>query len=492
MLWCSFIEIDALLSIIMVIMYGLYSLKAKSLYLNDVYVFCRLFPVLFVVGFWLDGCQGNMTPGIDGMIATDLNSMISFDLLLALLLFFIMYSFKSFESVLLLLFAFIGQYYMLHSVDLLSFYIALEAQNFCFLVLCGLPTFNTLNNVSSGCSNHSFSVEASLKYFLLSAFSSGVILFWFSILYLQTGNSSIQFLCMDDGLDSSFGTGSYNIYSYEILCAMMFKLGAAPLHLWVVQIYNGVKRQLLMFISTAPKLCLFGFWINSFHGVWTDYSLLFFSLFSLVLGSFGAYSQPGLRSLFAYSTVNEIGLMLSALEVAGFHNLMQHFGIYIITQFLLWHIEDKRLFSVIAVSLAGLPPLAGFFGKTWILWGLSTAASGSGDYEAFGPSSHSTGLYVLLLTALCCTVLSLVYYLRVLRLFFNTGNYVSTPAGQQGANGVQIHTRLVQYNNARAIPSMLNTDIPGFVQYDSRIFLTSACAIALFVMPFFLIKPFVL
>jgi formate hydrogenlyase subunit 3/multisubunit Na+/H+ antiporter MnhD subunit len=77
----------------------------------------------------------------------------------------------------------------------------------------------------------------------------------------------------------------------------------------------------------------------------TDYSLLLFAVFSIVLGSFGAYNQPGLRSLLAYSTVNEIGLLLSALETAGFHTLFQHLGIYIISQVLLWNIEDKRLFS---------------------------------------------------------------------------------------------------------------------------------------------------
>lgn len=257
MLFCSLIEIDALLSITVIIMYSLYSLKANplgSILLNDVYLFCRLFPLLFVTGFAID--SGFDLSFVTLTDTTAFNSLVSFDMLLALLLFAIMFSFKSLESVLLLLFAFISQVYMLHSVDLLSFYIALEAQNFSFLVLCGLPTYNTLNSYSTGSSNHSFSVEASLKYFLLSAFSSGVILFWFSILYLQTGTSSIQALVLDDCFN---GCGTHHIYSYQIICAMMFKLGAAPLHLWVVQIYNGVKRQLLMYISTAPKLALFGF-----------------------------------------------------------------------------------------------------------------------------------------------------------------------------------------------------------------------------------------
>lgn len=442
MLWCSFIELDALLSIILIIIYGLFSLRAKQVLLGDLYLFCRLFPLVFVAGFFLDGALYSSLSEFNIV-----DALSSIDVLLALLLFFIMFNFNSFESVLLLLFAFIGQYYMLHSMDLLTFYIALEAQNFCFLVLCGLQTDRQ---------NHSFSVEASLKYFLLSAFSSGVILFWFSSLYLQTGLSVLSFktASLDYGY-SMLPIGA----TFQILCAMMFKLGAAPLHLWVAQIYNGVKRNLLMYISTAPKLALFGFWVGSFHTVWTDYSLLLFAVFSIVLGSFGAYNQPGLRSLFAYSTVNEIGLLLSALETAGFHTLFQHLGIYIISQVLLWNIEDKRLFSFVAVSLAGLPPLAGFFGKAFIFWHVSTV-----------------GLSSLLLVALFCTGVSLVYYLRVVRLFWN--------------NSMGTHTRLLSHT--KSLRFVRTTVLSDQALFNSRVMLTSSLAVMLCIIPIFLLKPFII
>lgn len=481
MLWCSIIELDALLSIIMIIIYGLLSLRSKQIYLSDVYFFCRLFPILFVLGFYLD-------TSIFSLWSFDyLNSI---DLLLALLLFYIMFNFNSFESVLLLVFAFIGQYYMLHSMDLLTFYIALEAQNFCFLVLCGLPGVMGRNS--------SFSVEASLKYFLLSAFSSGVLLFWFSHIYLQTGLSVLSFsntfLLDSTNLDNSniYSTYLFNA-NWQILCAMMFKLGAAPLHLWVVQIYNGVKRNLLMYISTAPKLSLFGFWVGSFQTIWTDYSLLLFSLFSIGLGAFGAYSQPTLRSLFAFSTVNEIGLLLSALETAGFHSLFQHLGIYIISQILLWNLSDKRLFTILAVSLAGLPPLAGFFGKAWIFWHVSTV-----------------GLYSVLIFALFCAAISLVYYLRVLRLFWNASlpvNPFSTTLfkdnkGLGFATSFQnsVQTRVLTFDNMNAFGIKLNSAfyspysiIPTSTSKNTYLNqLTSACAVLLFVLPVFLIKPFVL
>lgn len=444
MFWCSLIELDSLLSLIVIIVYGLFSLRNVNIHLADVYFFCRLYPILFVLGYYVDSCSDHFS--------------VSIDILLAILVFVIMYSFNSFESVLLLLFAFIGSYFMLHSVDLLTFYIALEAQNFSFLVLCGLQT-----NKSSS----SFSVEAALKYFLLSAFSSGVLLFWFSTIYLQTGCSVLSFSnCLDNS----------PLQTFMILSAMMFKLGAAPLHLWVVQIYSSVKRSLLMYISTAPKLSLFGFWVSSFHTVWTDFSVILFAIFSIVLGSFGAYSQPALRSVFAYSTVNEIGLMLMALETAGFNSLFQHLGIYIVSQILLWNLDDKRLYSILAVSLAGLPPLAGFFGKAWIFYRTAEVSSIGGSVDSF------SNLYLILIIALFCSGVSLVYYLRVLRLFWNNSQSVSWVQNSYNTN-------IVNFNKTRVIG--INT-VTHYTSLDSRVTLVSTCVVLLVFLPLFLIKPFVL
>ena len=336
------------------------------------------------------------------------------DVLLIILTVIIMQSFKSFESVLLLLLAFIGQLLMLHSCDLVTFYICLEAQNFCFLVLCGLQPRVLKYSTSRG-SRPLVGVEASIKYLLLSAFSSGVLLFWFSILYLRTGITTLSWGPLNS---MSFeGTTLFDIIpQMMILIALMFKLGGAPLHIWMVDIYSGVKRQLLMYLSTAPKLSLFGFWISTWHSVWTDFTLFLFVALSMIIGCFGAYNQPTLRALFAYSTINEIGLMLMAIETAGFHSMFQHLSIYIITMILLWNITDHRMFSIIAISLAGLPPLAGFFGKAWIF---NSVAIGS-----------MAGPYLgLLLISLFCTGLSLVYYLRVFRLFT-----MSNQVNHNGAN----------------------------------------------------------
>jgi NADH:ubiquinone oxidoreductase subunit 2 (subunit N) len=285
-----------------------------------------------------------------------------------------------------------------------------------------------------------FSVEAALKFLLLSAMVSGMCLFWFSAMYMRTGSLDM--------------VGNETFW---ILLVMLFKLGVAPVHMWSVDLYGAIPKPLLMYLSTAPKLSLFTFWASSWS-LQGSYSVSVFILFSVFIGSIGAYSQPALRGLFAYSTINEIGLLLMAVETAGFHSLYQHLGIYIITQLLVWNLSqntDKRLFALAAVSLAGLPPFAGFFGKAWIFW-----------------STMNAHLYGLLAAALVCTVLSLVYYLRVLRLFWS--NSVHTPSVHVCPTG-QSWVVMPQSSNL-----------------TSQTSLTSACAVALVFLPVMLVKPFVI
>jgi NADH:ubiquinone oxidoreductase subunit 2 (subunit N) len=493
-------ELSLCIGLILIILYGLFSLSMSSrssnvtqadgalmvnLFLSDVYFFSRMWPAMLLLGYAIDfplmETNQSLFDAGASAIAYPYNNGV--DILLIILTIIIMQSFKSFESILLLLLAFVGQLFMLHSCDLVSFYICLEAQNFCFLVLCGLQP-RVLKYSSTRGSRPLAGVEASIKYLLLSAFSSGVLLFWFSALYLRTGITTLSwgpltssFFNAPLGLEEGDGPLGLNSDSFMdvmpqmlILIALMFKLGGAPLHLWMVDIYSGVKRQLLMYLSTAPKLSLFGFWVSTWHSVWTDFTVLLFVALSMIIGCFGAYNQPTLRSLFAYSTINEIGLMLMALETAGFHSLFQHLSIYIVTMLLLWSNTDKRLFAVLAISLAGMPPFAGFFGKAWIF---NSVASGA-----------MAGPYLgILLISLFCTGLSLVYYLRVFRLFCMGTNSsfknVIYPAGVDGNVG-SVHNMGVE------------TRTYGSGILDMNIKLTSFCVIFLLFAPLFYLKPFVL
>ena len=521
-------ELSLCIGLIMIILYGLFSLSMSSpsllatksfttlsgkgaldrsaslnlvnLFLSDVYFFSRLWPVMLLLGYAVDFPLVGFSSVSQDIFSTSATAIAypynnGIDILLIILTVVIMQSFKSFESILLLLLAFVGQLFMLHSCDLVSFYICLEVQNFCFLVLCGLQPrvlkYNVTKstdstfaiNANSKISKVSGSrplagVEASIKYLLLSAFSSGVLLFWFSVLYLRTGITTLSWGPLTSGTTPFDTTQSDSFIDVMpqmlILLALMFKLGGAPLHLWMIDIYSGVKRQLLMYISTAPKLSLFGFWVSTWHSVWTDFTVLMFVAFSMIIGCFGAYSQPTLRSLFAYSTVNEIGLMLMAIETAGFHSLFQHLTIYIVTMVLLWNNSDKRLFAILAISLAGLPPLAGFFGKAWIFNSVATGAM-AGPYIG------------ILVISLFCTLLSLVYYLRVFRLFSMGGSATSLGGGKN-----IIFPAGVDSNTGVAHSMGVETRTYGYNALNLNIKLTSFCVIFLIFAPLFYIKPFVL
>jgi len=269
-----------------------------------------------------------------------------------------------------------------------------------------------------------------------------------------------------------------NIESFLILLGLLFKLGAAPIHLWVVHIYQSIARPLLMYISTAPKLSLFGFWVSAWHmdvSVFTS-GVAVFACFSLVLGCFGAYGQPALRQLFAYSTVNEIGLLLLAVETAGFHTLFQHLSIYIASQLLIWNLSDKRVFSLVAVSLAGLPPLSGFFGKAWIFWHAS--------------SVHAVWL---LIVALFCTGISLVYYLRVLRIFwYRPTGQVTSELSYLNKSPSRIQIGHGPYSPGQAQGRWGRSGVAIRCCGLNRVFLCSSLSVSLLFAPVFLVKPFVL
>ncbi len=433
MFWNSIAEIDLCIGLLLLIFFGLMSLRTGHVSLPHIRFLCQC---------WLIALTCLNTSGATLEIQ---------DYALCLLTVVLLQSFNSFEALLFLLLAYIGQLYMMHSCNLVSFYVCLEAQTLCVVVLCGLLARGASTNYACLPGNPAgrqgatgvFSVESALKFLLLSAMVSGMALFWFSAMYLRTG--SLDMVGQE---------------TFWIMLVMLFKLGVAPVHMWSVDLYGSIPKPLLMYLSTAPKLSLFTFWASTWHiGGANNYSAGIFVLFSMLIGSIGAYSQPALRGLFAYSTINEIGLMLMAVETAGFHSLYQHLSIYIITQLLLWNLSDKRLFALCAVSLAGLPPFAGFFGKAWIFW-----------------NAMNNHLFGLLAAALLCTGLSLVYYLRVLRLFWNAP--VHNSGNAYGVASIQVCPTGQSWVVMANAPNQTS--------------LTSVCAVALVFLPIMLVKPFII
>lgn len=318
----------------------------------------------------------------------------------------------------------IGQCRMVQSTDRMNFYLSVELQSFCFIVLCSFETTSL------------YSVEAGMKYFLRSAFASICFLFGTGLLYWSTGQTHLQSLSqLVDFLPNDLSRQSYEIGVWLISLSLLWKLAAAPLHMWAVDVYQGSRSSVTLRISTLPKLAILGFWTSQWTPIWgTSFGnlLIFFSASSRILGAFGALSQTHLKRLLAFSSIGHMGFLLMPLcaSVGAESALLTHFLLYSVTSIAVWgilmwpwfrntqmsatpiYLSDIAIrwkthpiaawtLALTMTSLAGLPPFAGFLGKLSIFWW-----------------SRNSGQYALLFVALVATLISSVYYLRILRIMY--------------------------------------------------------------------------
>nr|QYC94380.1 NADH dehydrogenase subunit 2 [Oedogonium sp. 260_circle1_72169] len=348
------------------------------------------------------------------------------------------------EFFIFILICIFGQHMLLQSVDLMSIYICLELQSFCLAILCSL-------NYKS-----QFSVEAGIKYFLLSAFSSGIMLLGMSFIYWSTGLTNCTSI-----REVLLSAASHPVLEYEnaasignsaaigvdfllilgvwfVSLAFFWKLSAAPLHMWAADVYQGAWSSVTLILSTLPKVAVFGCWISVWHSIWYAVwpeTMTFFSALSMLVGAIAAMGQVHMKRLLAYSSINHIGILLMALCSQGGASsaLLTHLFLYLWTSLAVWGLmlwpfkrpglltEEVRLtqyiwdiqilwktqplaaitWVLVMMSLAGLPPIAGFLGKLSVFWWTLNA--------------HQ---YALLAIALLTTLLSSVYYLRVVRIMY--------------------------------------------------------------------------
>nr|YP_009746609.1 NADH dehydrogenase subunit 2 [Jenufa minuta]QII41634.1 NADH dehydrogenase subunit 2 [Jenufa minuta] len=325
----------------------------------------------------------------------------------------------------------LGQHFLLMSTDLMSFYICLELQSFSFVILC------SLNKRSL------YSIEAGMKYFLLSAFSSCFLLLGIAFIYQTTGITQCK------NLESLYFQSStlqnnnlFTIGIWLVSLTLLWKLAAAPNHLWAADVYTGAYAAVTLLISTLPKFTIFNFFILQWHGLWMlcfPNILAIFSALCLLLGALAAFGQIHIKRLLAYSSIAHIGFLCMPLVGYSFYDqniflpnsyaLWTHLIIYFITSLIIWALLCRSFFRstirstpqfifdfsnlyktqpmiaialvIVMISLAGLPPSAGFLGKWTIFWGSVYANN-----------------YIILAIALISTCISSVYYLKLIRISF--------------------------------------------------------------------------
>jgi proton-translocating NADH-quinone oxidoreductase chain N len=333
---------------------------------------------------------------------------------------------KAFEFVILLLLATLSLMLMVSSYDFISLYLAIEFQSLGLYVLAALKRENE------------YSTEAGLKYFVLGAFSSGFYLFGASLIYGLTGTTNFEDLSiLFTGLGPTdlFTQGSIVVGLLFLSVAFLFKISAAPFHMWSPDVYEGAPTVITAFFSTAPKLALFGVLIRVFYLGFFDFLFswqqIFFicSLASMIFGAFAALAQVKIKRLLAFSSIGHVGYLLIGLATGSLEGLQGIF-LYLIVYFLmtlnafsvvlslrpdqlrLRYITDLAgigrtnpalgiAIALLFFSMAGIPPLAGFFGKFQVF------------LAAMDASYYGLALIGVLMSAVGC-----FYYIRLIKIMY--------------------------------------------------------------------------
>nr|YP_009577940.1 NADH dehydrogenase subunit 2 [Guillardia theta]QBJ06319.1 NADH dehydrogenase subunit 2 [Guillardia theta] len=334
---------------------------------------------------------------------------------------------NNFEFPLLILFSLLGSFLIISSYDLLSLYLAVELQSFSSYILSALKR------------NSEYSAEAGLKYFILGAFSSGFLLFGCSLIYGFTGTTNYKQLSLILIETDCFDLSNYFVFFgvVLILVAFFFKFSAAPFHLWSPDIYEGSSTPVTAFFAIVPKLGLITFFLRLFFDslyALFDFWHIFFivsSMSSMLIGGFGAIWQVKLKRLLAFSSISHVGYMFIGFttgSIESIHAVVFYCLIYMllsISSFSLLlmirnnntgkkvkYIEDIAIISktnpfiglcfvITFFSIAGIPPLAGFFSKMFIFL-----------------NAINNSMYSLAFVGVITSTISCFYYLRIIQVGF--------------------------------------------------------------------------
>ena len=327
-----------------------------------------------------------------------------------------------FEYPVLLMFAGIGMMLMVSANNLLSLYMAIELQSLSLYVLAAFHR----NSLRSG--------EAAAKYFILGALSSGMLLFGISLIYGFTGSLDYTILQTTlagiDGIPPGFTIGMV-----FVLAALVFKISAAPFHMWTPDVYQGSPTCVTALFALVPKVAALAVIMRllfiPFEAVVEQWAqiIYFVSIASLLFGSFAAIAQNNIKRLLAYSSIGNMGYALIGL-VAGTQLGVASLIVFILIYMLMTagsfaivlcmrrdgmaveKISDLSGLSqnqpllayalaALMFSMSGIPPLAGFFGKLFIF-----------------NAAVASGYYVLAVIGVVASVVAAYYYLRIIKVMF--------------------------------------------------------------------------
>ncbi len=327
-----------------------------------------------------------------------------------------------FEYPVLLVLATLGILLMISANNLISLYMALELQSLALYVICAI------NRESLR------STEAGLKYFVLGALSSGMLLYGMSLVYGFTGNTGFNEIAAV--LSSETRSLGLIFGLVFVLAGLAFKISAVPFHMWTPDVYEGAPTTVTAFLAAAPKIGAMAIFvrivIDAFQPVFADWQqiVVFISIASMLLGAFAAIGQRNIKRLMAYSSIGHMGYALVGLAAgtqAGVSGVLLYMAVYMgmtlgtfacilaMRRKEVGNVESvddlaglassnpfmALVLTILMFSLAGIPPLAGFFGKYYVFLAAIEAK-----------------LYPLAVIGVIASVVGAFYYLRIVKVMW--------------------------------------------------------------------------
>jgi NADH-quinone oxidoreductase subunit N len=329
--------------------------------------------------------------------------------------------FDKFEFPILILLSTLGMLLMISANDTLSLYLGLELQSLALYVVAAINRDNIR------------STEAGLKYFVLGALSSGMLLYGISLIYGFTGHTGFEAIAQALGSEErQLGVVFGLVF---IFAGLAFKISAVPFHMWTPDVYEGAPTPVTAFFASAPKMAAMALLtrvaVETFQPITRDWQqiIVFIAIASMVLGAFAAIGQRNIKRLMAYSSISHMGYALVGLAagtVVGVRGVAIYMLIYLVTTLGIFafilamrrkdgNVEQigdlaglsrtnpvmATILTILMFSLAGIPPLAGFWGK----WYTFLAAM-------------QANLYALAIIGIVASVVGAFYYLRIIKIMW--------------------------------------------------------------------------
>ena len=331
-----------------------------------------------------------------------------------------------FEYPIIILLSILGMFFMVSSNDLILFYLGLELQSLSLYILASIDRDNLRSS------------ESGIKYFVLSALSSGLLLYGCSLLYGFTGSTNFD-LIANQLTKENVGSVFAMVF---ILVGLAFKVAAVPFHMWTPDVYEGAPTSITNYFAVVPKVAglalLIKFMLIPFSNILLESQtiLIFISNASMILGAVAAIVQKNIKRLLAYSSIGHIGYALAGVatgEISGYESSIIYISFYVIMNigafsclYLLKkdgqykeNISDLSGISkkhpllaisllIILFSMAGVPPLGGFFAKFYIFTAVLEKE-----------------MYALAIIGLLTTVISAFYYLKIIKTIYFDDSFIT-------------------------------------------------------------------